>query len=354
MNLNRRRFLTLGLGAAGSIGVLKSVSAQANDGGVVRVSNFNELRDALVHGGEIEILAGAVIELRQTLVVGSNTRLFCSSANPAIIKRGPSAIYCLCINGVNIGIENITFDFNGWQDYAAGIAFKLPDYYTGPRNPRANVVLSGCTFIDSVGVQNRSTKDSWAIVLTNDSTTPLRDIKILGCRQLAPSRQLVAGGDGPGIEGMEIAWCYCQDGRTNSISMSNRGGPSGFSYFRNVNIHNNRIVGAWGIGIFMGRDGQGESLVTIENVVIRSNSISMGNTSDAYPSCIYLRPTKDMLNVRIEDNILHTSKCGPHQNPRSLVLILASKNEGDVALVGNELFGQAKEVINGLIKVKRS
>lgn len=264
---------------------------------VTNTATLAELQAAIDSFDVVEFTAGQAFQLTGYLSIKSPTKLTTSAGNPATIRRAVDNNRAIVLNASNIEIANLIFDFNfsgGWEDFAAILTFNIPSGDAQTQNVISGARIHGVDFIDSAGtVTHSGNGDSWGIVFTNDAAAGVQDVKVLGCRMLAPNRQLTAGGAGGGVHGCEIAYCYVSQGRSNSIAVSNRfnDGTEGDDVLSSINVHHNVLVGNFSTGVFIGRDGSDDPDIDVSmtNVTIADNYMQLRPGSTEFAKGILIK-----------------------------------------------------------------
>ena len=264
---------------------------------VSNTATLAELQAAVDAFDIVDFAAGETFQLTGYLSITTPTTLTTTAGNPATIRRAVGNNRAVVLNAANINISNLTFDFNfagGWEDFAALLTFNIPSGDNQTQNIISGARIYGVDFIDSAGtVTHSGNGDSWGIVFTNDAAAGVQDVKVIGCRMLAPNRQLTAGGAGGGVHGCEIAYCYVKDGRNNSIAISNRfnDGTEGDDVLSNINIHHNMLIGNFSTGVFVGRDGSDDPDIDVSmaNVTIADNYLELRPGSTQFAKGILVK-----------------------------------------------------------------
>lgn len=298
----------------------------------------------------IYLQAGSVIQLKQEVRLPSGVTITTDKNNPARIIRSENSTFGLCIQGESITIENVILDFamlKKWRQFRSMIAFKMPSHLNlKPDSPISDVTIKNVTFVDSSPPNTRTTKDSWAIDLAHNSPSSLKNIKILGCMQLAKRIQLTGNGQGVGgIDGLQISHNYVESGYANSIAVSS---STDGAVFQNFLISHNDLRNCLNIGVFVGLDGgKGDKAISLRNVVIAANNIELARKSGSFPHCIYVRAPRECDKLIIASNVLNTlAASSPHS--RWLTLLGNKTTPGSYRLIDNVRFGRSSLVVSNM------
>jgi hypothetical protein len=133
-------------------------------------------------------------------------------------------------------------------------------------------------------------------------------------------------------------------GDSNAIAVSGYGGLTGETLLKDVDIHHNLVHGADNIGIGVFHDGEKRiehgAVVSLRNVRIHDNWVSMAARGDKYPQAIFVESTGPAADVVVNRNVIDTRDCALSQKPRHVVATM-----GGVAVIEpNARLGRGKVV----------
>ncbi|MEQ1848993.1 MAG: hypothetical protein ABL890_00165 [Candidatus Peribacteraceae bacterium] len=309
--------------------------------------------DAMIATKNVVLPVCSVVELEVPTRVYSDTTITSADfAHPATIVLSSDYTYGLVIHGDNIEISHLKMDLKTgpvWRPYLAMISFSYPSWLGSPAQLVEDITIRNIEFIDSEPPPARSNGDNWMISLTADTATPIKNIRILNNTHTSRRwAQLVANGWGQGgIEGLLIENNTVTDGESNAIAVSVANIDS---VFRDITIRNNTIQNAYGIGIFIGRDGTSQtSQIHFDNVCILDNDITLAPLGP-FVTGIYLRPIGAADNVRVRNNTIDIGAALTAElNPRSVVL---AGGPGIVDLSGNTYIPSAEVALTDAMQAQ--
>jgi hypothetical protein len=309
------------------------------------------VQDALASRSVVELAAGETFTFNTDVTIPNDRKVVTDPRDPATIVRGSGASRLFTINGSDITVRHLKLDWNfagSWVSFTPLISFELPNGSSRTPVEKSRVNFFGLEMFDSGGVGVHNGDDCWGIVLTNDSPVICEDIAVVGCRMLTPGRQLTAGGNGLGYDGLRIAGNYIVGGRSNSISVSSRGG-SGVASLSNVTIERNVTKNAYDIGIFVGQDGSADDyVVNLDGIVIQNNYVSIGSANSGFPHGMYVRVGTDTdsfgTGIEIKNNTIDL------RNARGAarIMSLIGYSETDVLISGNKIIGNGESAGDSL------
>lgn len=309
----------------------------------------------LDRGGKVVLPDCSVVMITDTIKIPSNVTITTNPRNPATIRRDTHKTHTLAIAGSNIVIENIKYDFNSqevWTKYVVGIAFKYPTWWGGaPPEKIENVVIQNVTFFDSTPPTERTPGDNWCINLTHTTGVPMRNILITKNTHVQrPFTQLVAGGHGNGLDGVEISHNTVNYGESNAIAVSSF--RKNGDFLTNITVHGNRLINSGPIGVFIGRDGNRGGRIHLRNVCVTKNHITL-RAHTRFSHGVYLRGTGENRGIYVNNNIIDASPSArAGHSPRHYTLQMTPGTK--VNMYGNEFLGKASKVVSGGIRIDES
>jgi len=245
---------------------------------------------------DVELPAGAVYEIATALAIPSSSRLWSDPANPATLKRMGDRNHIVHVNGVDVRIENLRFDWNMlgvWRQYNSCIAFGSLSGTGITPAPISDISIIGCRFIESGARVPHGNNDSWCISLTPAINQNIANVKILGCSSDADV-QLIGNGTNDGEwNGIEVAYNYCKNGWAASVGITSLHTTvsGGETTFNNVNIHHNMFRNGRAYGIAVGVDNSADvnfSTVQVNDLVVSDNLIEISDAVE-FPACVLIR-----------------------------------------------------------------
>jgi len=274
------------------------------------------IQSALNSNEVVEFEAGATFNVAAVVEVPAGRTLTTNAGNPATLKRTGSTIRTLVVNGHNILIENLRFDWNFegvWKPFHSHIAMNPPGgsgiVATGQHN---NTRIIGCKFIESTSPGTHNGQDCWCITLVPGVVnTSVSGVKILGCYSDSEVQLCGNGGINGTWSDVEIAYNVCYNGRNAGIGFSSLARVSNGNIattFQDVNIHHNIFRNTYGIGIFVGQDNSAwtDGTSQINNLVISDNYIEAGKVAD-FNIPILIRPGREpgyTATATVERNVI--------------------------------------------------
>jgi hypothetical protein len=295
----------------------------------VDANNSSVIQAAIDANDDIEFAAGEVFNIGTVLQIRPGKRLWTDPTNPATLKRTGTTIRTTVVNGADISIENLQFDWNfggAWREFNTHISL-APPAGSGitPSGSYDHLRIIGCRFIESTTSGSHSNSDSWCISMVPGAAADIDDVKILGCYSDSLV-QLVGNGTLTGTwSNIEIAYNVIYNAQNAAIGFSSlaRAIEDRETIFGSVDIHHNIIRNTYGIGIFVGQDGSApaDGTVQINSLKIRDNYIEAGKVAD-FNIGILVRPgaeTGYTAYAEIERNvisILDAQKAG--KQPRTI------------------------------------
>ena len=249
-------------------------------------ANDSPTIQAAINGNElIEFEAGAVFNIGTILNILPGRTLRSERDNPATLKRVGSTIRTALVNGPDITIQNLKFDWNFegvWKPFHSHISMNPPGGSgITPATNYDNLLVVGCQFFGSTGFGTHNGQDCWCITLVPGVVDiNVSNIKIFGCFSDGPVQLTGNGGINGSWNGVEIAHNVAYGGRNAAIgfsSLARTSHPGGAiaTTFNDVNIHHNIFRDCFGIGIFVGQDNSAweDGTSQINNLQITDNYI---------------------------------------------------------------------------------
>lgn len=286
------------------------------------------IQDALDNYGHVYLEPGAEFSA-SGLWMTDGKIIETDPLNPAIIKRDPDyyagrkRIITMLGSGNRIMFPKLDVNHAaGWQEFVALIAMEwqpwhnhMP-YYSS--DEVADNKIIGVIAFDSANREHgdqpiNGNGDCWLVVWkTQDdgvgSLTSMRRMEVIGCQQLSKHMQLTAGGGASGDrEDIEIVDSYCIGGRSNAVAMSARSVTAEDQRFRRIGLRRLYLQDIERVGIFIGQDSDGDTLLSIDGLEIEDCYIRhINNPIVDFPMSILLKisnqPTNRGVNIDIIRN----------------------------------------------------
>lgn len=305
---------------------------------------------------DVELQAGGVFNIGASLNIRSGKRLFTDPNNPATLKRTGSLARTTIINGNDIQLRNLTFDWNfggTWQDFRSHIAFAPPDGSgITPATNLGKILIVGCKFEASNSMGTHGGGDCWCISFSpGDTDQDIDDVKILGCRFVGLPVQLTGNGTLNGTwSNVEIAYNYVSDSRAGAIAISSLATTTlgNETSFEAVNVHHNVIRRARSTCVFVGQDNgnTADGQVNVTGLVVDNNVLEV-DIDNSFPGPVLIRAGSASgytATAQVTDNMLSIIKAqAAGLSPR--VLNMTGNTSSTLLFTGNKINGRGDFVV---------
>ena len=308
------------------------------------------IQDFINANDYIEFTPGVTYEITTSLEIPAGKTLTTDKSNPAIIQRMGSLARTMIVNGNNVSILNLTFDwgFRGtYQQFRTHISTNPVD--GSPITPSGqynNMTVAGCYFTEIGGdFGTHAGGDCWCISMNPGiSATDTSGVRILGNVSDQECQLTGNGTRGGTLSDVEIAYNRIRNGRAGSIAISSLASEASdrFTVYDDIRIHHNAIRDAMSTSVFIGQDTDStvNGRVTITGLNIYNNYFHDRGSSE-FPIAVLIRAGSESgqsAQAVVNNNIFDTRTARAAGNSPGLVTMSGgSPTNGTLTFTNNKI-----------------